>query len=77
VANHSKADALAMAERLGWRSERNKKGYYKLVCPCGKHLKWLHNTPSDPNYFRNAIAFLERQVCVISDSDGEDSAHRP
>jgi len=61
---HSKADALAVAAELGWRNAgRNGSGYIKLLCPCGKHKKWLKNTPSDPSFFKNASAYMRRQPC--------------
>ncbi len=58
---HSHADALRVAKELGWRIfPPNKNGYQKLACPCGRHLKWLHKTPSNPNHFKEAIAYLRR-----------------
>lgn len=52
------------AEELGWRiAERpNKKGYLKMWCPCGAHLRWLHKTPSGVNYYRDVIAWM-RRIC--------------
>lgn len=64
MAEHSEADARRVAKELGWREAgRNKKGYLKLLCPCGQHRKWLHKTPSDPDFFKHAIAYLRRQPC--------------
>ena len=37
--------------------------YYKVRCPCGKHQRSIHLTPSDPNYMRNALKWLARQQC--------------
>lgn len=37
--------------------------YYTVRCPCGHHQRWIHLTPSDPDYGRNAIAWLHRQDC--------------
>jgi len=52
---------LKFAEALGWRVvEPNGKGYTKLLCPCGKHKKWLHKTPSNPNYFNETVRWIER-----------------
>jgi hypothetical protein len=64
MSEHSREDALRIAKELNWREDRvNKKGYLLLLCPCGVHFKWLHKTPSDPNYFVNAIGYLKRQEC--------------
>lgn len=54
--------AIEQAEALGWTFVPNRKGYDKLLCPCGQHQTWLHRTPSNPNYFREKIAHLAR-VC--------------
>lgn len=49
------------AAELGW-SDRGKgpgrNGYIKLYCPCGKHLTWIHKTPSNPHYYRQRISFM-------------------
>jgi len=37
--------------------------YYTVKCPCGQHKRWIHLTPSDPNYARNALRWLRRQPC--------------
>jgi hypothetical protein len=53
---------LKAAEAQGWDVAKNV--YYKMKCPCpGKHLKTVHNTPSDPNYLRNLIGQLKRTTC--------------
>lgn len=52
------------ADELHWRvGEPNKKGYVKLLCPCGNHKRWVHKTPSDPYYYLQALKWLERQPC--------------
>lgn len=54
---------LKIAESQGWRVERGKT-YFKMKCGCDtKHLKWVHLTPSDPNYKRNLVAYLKRSTC--------------
>ena len=55
-------DVYAVAARHGWTidDKPNSKGYFKMKCPCGKNLKWLHKTPSNPNYYRETIAFIKR-----------------
>lgn len=52
------------ATRKGWRTVR-RKGYWKMYCPawCGKHIKTMHLTPSDPNYARNLVGQLRRATC--------------
>jgi hypothetical protein len=37
--------------------------YYAVRCPCGLHKRWIHLTPSDPNYGKRALAWLQRQPC--------------
>lgn len=61
---HTREDALAVARGLGWEVVGvSGKGYTKLHCPCGKHKRWLHKTPSNPNHFKEAISYMRRQVC--------------
>jgi hypothetical protein len=44
---------LQLAERRhGWKFSKGKK-YFQGKCPCGKHLKTVHLSPSDPNYLKN------------------------
>jgi hypothetical protein len=50
------------ASDKGWRVERGKR-YYKMWCPCGKHMKTVKLTPSDPNYVRNLLGQLRRATC--------------
>ena len=48
MTENSRGDVMRVAKELGWREAGvNKKGYFKLCCPCGDHMKWLHKTPSD------------------------------
>jgi hypothetical protein len=62
-------DVFQAVEELRWTQKKpNKKGYIKLLCPCGKHKTWLHKTPSNPNYYRERVNFLRRCEC----SKGED-----
>lgn len=58
-------DVYREAEQLGWSidDKPNSKGYFKMKCPCGKHMRWLHKTPSDPNYYRNVVGWM-RRVCT-------------
>lgn len=53
---------LCDVEAHAWTVTRAKK-YYRCACPCGVHLKWIHLTPSDPNYARNQRAWFTRQAC--------------
>lgn len=51
------------AEDQGWTVERGAK-YFKMKCPCeAKHMKWMHITPSDPNYLLNLRKKLARDTC--------------
>ena len=51
------------AKELGWTIvlATKRRPYDKLLCTCGgKHKKWLHKTPSNPNHYKEAIAFMQR-----------------
>lgn len=52
------------AARKGWRVDRNK-GYWKMWCPtwCGKHMKTMKLTPSNPRYVQNLLGQLGRVTC--------------
>lgn len=70
-------DVFAEAARLTWTIDErpNRKGYLKMRCPCGKHQKWLHKTPSNPNYFRDVVSHmrsLQKQGCVPSGRGDEE-----
>jgi hypothetical protein len=54
---------LVEAETHGWVVAPGPK-YWKLLCSCqGKHQRWVHLTPSDPNYAKNLASWLKRQPC--------------
>lgn len=46
------------AEALGWTLIRAPGRGYE--CPCGSHMTWVHRTPSNPNYWKERLAFLGR-----------------
>ncbi len=52
---------LREAEQRHWRVD--KPNYFRLLCPCGKHQRRVHLTPSNPNYELNLRKWLERQPC--------------
>lgn len=58
-------DVYLAAAELHWTVDEkpNKKGYFKVRCPCGRHLKWLHKTPSNPNYYREFIHKMRQLGC--------------
>jgi len=62
-------EVLTRAEERSWRVTKGKK-YFKLWCPkpC-RHRKTVHLTPSDPNYKRNLVKFLENRTCWSSSDD--------
>jgi hypothetical protein len=37
--------------------------YYRVTCPCGTHLRWIHLTPSGAGYVRDTLKWLYRQPC--------------
>jgi len=53
---------LQAFHEAGWRVI-NPPAYYQVRCPCGLHYRWIHLTPSDPNYGRHAMSWLKRQTC--------------
>jgi hypothetical protein len=62
-------DLLADAEEHGWRIERRRK-YYRGFCPCGRHAKTIHVTPSNPRYALDLAKAFERLECWGSGSAG-------
>lgn len=55
---------LEQFDELGW-TITDQSTYYKAFCPCpSKHKRWVHLTPSDPNYAKNLAAWLRRQPCT-------------
>jgi hypothetical protein len=59
---------LRDAEHRGWRVDKGKK-YYGMRCPCGKHQRRVHLTPSNPNYELNLRKWLQRQPCWQEGND--------
>jgi hypothetical protein len=60
---HQKKDievVLARAEAHGWRIDSTVKKHWKAYCGCGKHLKTISLTPSDPNYPTNLLQWFKR-----------------
>jgi hypothetical protein len=53
---------LSYAEGRGWRVWKGS-AYFGMRCPCGQHQRWVHLTPSNPNYERNLRSWLKRQPC--------------
>lgn len=54
-------DALEEIHRLGWRII-DPPTYYTVRCPCGEHQRQIHLTPSNPNYWKQAVQHVKR-VC--------------
>src|SRR6266487_434562 len=53
---------LAEAESKGWRVDK-KTLYFRLRCPCGKHMTWVHLTPSNPKYEQEKRQKLQGTGC--------------
>jgi len=53
---------LQEMESRRWRVGKSKK-YFEARCLCGEHQRWVHLTPSDPNYERNLRMWLKRLPC--------------
>lgn len=34
--------------------------YYQVLCPCGVHYRWIHLTPSNPNYGKEVLRWAQR-----------------
>ena len=65
MANGPREAYFSEASALGWvEAGISGKGYVKMHCPCGAHKMWLAKTPSDPNYYKNKVAWLRRQPCA-------------
>jgi hypothetical protein len=70
-------DVLDVAERCGWRVvSQNKKGYLQVRCGCGQHYKWVHKTPSNPNYWDECARKIHRDCCP-ADEDGHEEDEDP
>lgn len=54
-------DALEEIAAMGWRVE-DPPTYYTVKCPCGAHQRQIHLSPSNPNYWNEAVRWAKR-VC--------------
>jgi hypothetical protein len=50
---------LEAFDRQGWPIEATRR-YYRLRCLCGLHKRWLHLTPSNPDYGSEALKWGQR-----------------
>jgi hypothetical protein len=55
--------AVASFRQRGWRVDEERCGYPLAFCPCGRHKKTIHKTPSNPRYWQNLQAWLDRTEC--------------
>jgi hypothetical protein len=53
---------LVEAENHGWDVIPTDK-YWKLLCGCGQHKKWVKLTPSGAKYVQNLAQWFKRQSC--------------
>lgn len=53
---------LAEAENHNWTVIATGK-YWKALCGCGQHKKWISLTPSGVNYAKNLAKWFQRQSC--------------
>ncbi|RFS86993.1 hypothetical protein D0T12_01675 [Actinomadura spongiicola] len=63
-------DALQQISAMGWRVE-DPPTYYTVKCPCGVHQRQIHLSPSNPNYFRQAVRWC-RSVCPPGEPEGKE-----
>lgn len=54
---------LVELDRRQWRILDPPK-YYKVLCPCGMHYRWVHLTPSNPYYGQQVLRWAKR-VCPM------------
>lgn len=72
---HPKKDGQALLvwlHRVGWRIQ-DPPTYYTILCPCGDHLRQVHLTPSNPNYFRECRRWVMRQPCMANEDTIEEA----
>jgi hypothetical protein len=58
--------AIKWLKARGWRVDEDRSGYPMAYCPCGRHQKTVHLTPSNPHYYqqlRNRVQMIERVKC--------------
>lgn len=55
-------EVIDAAAEFGWTAKRKKgASYFHMYCGCGQHHTWLHISPSNPNYFKERIAFMKKK----------------
>jgi hypothetical protein len=54
--------ALNLLAAAGWTILDTPK-YYKALCPCGEHKRWVHLSPSNPRYWNELIGWARRLPC--------------
>lgn len=57
--------AVAEFRKRGWRVDEDRGGYPLAFCPCGRHKKTIHKSPSNPRYWVNLQSWLDRTDCRI------------
>lgn len=63
-------EVLLRFDDQGWRIDNPPK-YYKAYCPCSeKHKHTIHLSPSNPNYGKDLLRWLQRQPCYDKTKDG-------
>ena len=58
---------LRSLESQGWTLTGGGKQHFRAKCPCGQHMKSIHTTPSDPNYYRKLRTRLKNHTCWTDD----------
>lgn len=53
-------ETVAWLRERGWRVDEERDGYPRAYCPCGRHIRSVHRTPSGPDYWRNLRAWVQR-----------------
>ncbi len=52
-----------MIRARGWTVDEERGGYPMAFCPCGRHIKTISKTPSNPHYYKNLEAWFKRTNC--------------
>lgn len=67
--NQDFREAVDWVKGVGWRVDEERRGYPMAFCPCGRHTRTIHRTPSNPNYFNEMRRWVLR-TCTETTKGG-------